>query len=361
MTENDYDNIDFLPEDEDEITEDTHDQNQKYEHYRFVADKGQGPLRVDKFLSARIEGASRNRIQQAADANSILVNGNPVKSNYKVKPQDVITLVLDWPKRELEIIPENIPLNIAYEDDDLMVVNKPPGMVVHPGHGNYTGTLVNAIAYHLGYKNIKDIDDPRLGLVHRIDKDTSGLLLIAKTPNAKTDLSGQFFRKETKRLYTALVWGNVTEDSGTIEGNIGRDPRDRMLMKVFPEGEQGKTAVTHYRVLERFGYVTLVECKLDTGRTHQIRVHMKYLGHTLFNDERYGGNDILRGTRFAKYKQFIYNCFEICPRQCLHAKSLGFVHPSSRQELNFESELPDDMRAVIEKWRIYTDSRDLNG
>ena len=210
-------------------------------------------------------------------------------------------------------------------------------------------------------ENIKDIEDPRLGLVHRIDKDTSGVLLIAKTPNAKTDLSGQFFRKETKRLYTALVWGNVTEDSGTIEGNIGRDPRDRMLMKVFPEGEQGKTAVTHYRVLERFGYVTLVECKLDTGRTHQIRVHMKYLGHTLFNDERYGGNDILRGTRFAKYKQFIYNCFEICPRQCLHAKSLGFVHPSSRQELNFESELPDDMRAVIEKWRIYTDSRDLNG
>ncbi|MDD4777441.1 MAG: RluA family pseudouridine synthase [Fermentimonas sp.] len=352
--------MDFLPEDDDELLEESGDQNQKYEHYRFVADKGQGLLRVDKFLSVRIEGASRNRIQQAAEANSILVNGNPVKSNYKVKPQDVISLVLDWPKRELEIIPENIPINIVYEDDDLMVVNKPPGMVVHPGHGNYTGTLVNAIAYYLGYKNIKDIDDPRLGLVHRIDKDTSGLLLIAKTPKAKTNLSGQFFRKETKRLYTALVWGNVSEDIGTIEGNIGRDPKDRMLMKVFPEGEQGKTAVTHYRVLERFGYVTLVECRLDTGRTHQIRVHMKHLGHTLFNDERYGGNDILRGTRFAKYKQFIYNCFEICPRQCLHAKTLGFVHPSTLQELNFDSDLPEDMQAVIEKWRIYTASRDLN-
>lgn len=359
MTKNDFDNIDFLPEDEDEVTEESQDQNQKYEHYRFVSDKGQGLLRVDKFLSVRIEGISRNRIQQAADANSILVNGNPVKSNYKVKPQDVITLVLDWPKRELEIIPENIPLNIVYEDDDLMVVNKPPGMVVHPGHGNYTGTLVNAIAYHLNYKNIKDIDDQRLGLVHRIDKDTSGLLLIAKTPYAKSNLSGQFFRKETKRLYTALVWGNVDEDSGTIEGNIGRDPRDRMLMKVFPDGDQGKTAVTHYRVLERFGYVTLVECKLDTGRTHQIRVHMKYLGHTLFNDERYGGHEILRGTRFAKYKQFIYNCFEICPRQCLHAKSLGFVHPSTGEELYFESDIPDDIQAVIEKWRIYTSSREF--
>jgi len=264
VTENDYNSIDFLAEDEDEIIEDSVEQNQKYEHYRFVADKGQGLLRVDKFLSVRIEGASRNRIQQAAEANSILVNGIPVKSNYKVKPLDVITLVLDFPKRELEIIPENIPLNIVYEDDYLIVVNKPPGLVVHPGHGNYTGTLVNALAYHLGYKNIKDVDDPRLGLVHRIDKDTSGLLLIAKTPDAKTDLSRQFFRKETKRLYTALVWGNIAEDSGTIEGNIGRDPKDRMLMKVFPDGDQGKTAITHYRVLERFGYVTLVECKLDT-------------------------------------------------------------------------------------------------
>jgi 23S rRNA pseudouridine1911/1915/1917 synthase len=359
VTEKDYDKIDFLPEDEDDIIEDSLDQTQKHEHYRFIADKGQGPLRVDIFLSHRIEGISRNRIQQAAEANSILVNGNPVKSNYKVKPKDVITIVMDWPRRELEIIPEDIPLNIVYEDEDLMVVNKSPGMVVHPGHGNYTGTLVNAIAYHLGYNNITDIDDPRLGLVHRIDKDTSGLLLIAKTPKAKTNLSGQFFRKETKRLYTALVWGNVAEESGTIEGNIGRDPKDRMLMKVFPEGDQGKTAVTHYRVLERFGYVTLVECKLDTGRTHQIRVHMKYLGHTLFNDERYGGNEILRGTRYTKYKQFIHNCFEACPRQCLHAQSLGFIHPTTGKEFYFESELPDDMKAVIEKWRTYTASRDL--
>ncbi len=359
MTENDFNSIDFLPEDEDDITEDSQDQHQKFEHYRFVADRGQGLLRVDKFLSVRIEGISRTRIQQAADANSILVNGNPVKSNYKVKPLDVVSIVLDWPKRELEIIPENIPLNIVYEDDYLMVVNKPPGMVVHPGHGNYTGTLVNAIAYHLNYENIKDIEDPRLGLVHRIDKDTSGLLLVAKTPNAKTNLASQFFRKETKRLYTALVWGNVEEGSGTVEGNIGRDPKDRMLMKVFPENDQGKTAVTHYRVLERFGYTTLVECKLDTGRTHQIRVHMKYLGHTLFNDERYGGHEILRGTRFAKYRQFIYNCFEICPRQCLHAQSLGFVHPVTQQNLYFESELPDDINAVIEKWRVYTSSRDL--
>ena len=351
-------NIDFLSEDDIEITDESDNPEPMYEHYKYVADKGQGPLRVDKFLTARIEGTSRNRLQQAAEANSILVNGNPVKSNYKVRPLDVVTLVLKWPRRELEIIPENIPLNIVYEDDDLMVINKPPGMVVHPGHGNYTGTLVNAIAYHLKFDNIKDLEDPRLGLVHRIDKDTSGLLLIAKTPDAKTNLSGQFFRKETKRLYNALVWGNLDSDSGTIEGNIGRDPKDRMLMKVFPEGEQGKTAVTHYRVLERLGYVTLVECKLDTGRTHQIRVHMKHIGHTIFNDERYGGNEILRGTRFSKYNQFVHNCFDICPRQALHAKTLGFIHPRTSEEIYINSEIPDDMSMVIEKWRNYTASRD---
>ena len=345
-------------EEDNNISQESDDPELMYEHYRYVADKGQGPLRVDKFLTARIEGTSRNRLQQAAEANSILVNGNPVKSNYKVRPLDVVTLVLKWPKRELEIIPENIPLNIVYEDDDLMVINKPPGMVVHPGHGNYTGTLVNAIAYHLKFDNIKDLEDPRLGLVHRIDKDTSGLLLIAKTPDAKTNLSGQFFRKETKRLYNALVWGNLDSDSGTIEGNIGRDPKDRMLMKVFPEGEQGKTAVTHYRVLERLGYVTLVECKLDTGRTHQIRVHMKHIGHTIFNDERYGGNEILRGTRFSKYNQFVHNCFDICPRQALHAKTLGFIHPRTSEEIYINSEIPDDMSMVIEKWRNYTASRD---
>mgnify|MGYP003445800138 FL=1 len=345
-------------EEDNNISQESDDPELMYEHYRYVADKGQGPLRVDKFLTARIEGTSRNRLQQAAEANSILVNGNPVKSNYKVRPLDAVTLVLKWPRRELEIIPENIPLNIVYEDDDLMVINKPPGMVVHPGHGNYTGTLVNAIAYHLKFDNIKDLEDPRLGLVHRIDKDTSGLLLIAKTPDAKTNLSGQFFRKETKRLYNALVWGNLDSDSGTIEGNIGRDPKDRMLMKVFPEGEQGKTAVTHYRVLERLGYVTLVECKLDTGRTHQIRVHMKHIGHTIFNDERYGGNEILRGTRFSKYNQFVHNCFDICPRQALHAKTLGFIHPRTSEEIYINSEIPDDMSMVIEKWRNYTASRD---
>jgi len=340
-------------EEEDEIVVNYGDEDPKFEHYRFVADKGQGLLRVDKFLAARIEGISRNRIQQAADANCILVNDNPVKSNYKVKPLDVISIVMDRPRRELEIIPQNIPLDIIHEDNSLLVVNKPPGMVVHPGHGNYTDTLVNALAYHLnGEREIK-MDDPRMGLVHRIDKDTSGLLLVAKTPEAKTHLAGQFFRKETKRLYAALVWGDVTEEEGTIEANIGRDPKDRMLMRVFMDGEQGKTAITHYKVLERFGYVTLVQCQLETGRTHQIRVHMKHIGHTLFNDERYGGDDILRGTRFAKYKQFVYNCFALCPRQCLHAQTLGFVHPETGEELYFESEIPKDMQDVIDKWRNY--------
>ena len=351
MIENNLEN--FTEEESGNNEEESGNIDQKYEHYRFVADKGQGLLRVDKFIAARIEGISRNRIQQAADANSVLVNDKPVKTSYKVKPLDVVSLVLDWPKRELEIIPEDIPLNIIYEDDDLLLVNKPPGMVVHPGHGNYTGTLVNALAYHLNYQNMKDLEDPRLGLVHRIDKDTSGLLLVAKTPDAKTNLSGQFFRKETKRLYVALVWGNPEKDSGTIEGNIGRDPKDRLQMRVFPDGDQGKPAITHYNVLERFGYVTLVECQLETGRTHQIRVHMKHIGHPLFNDEKYGGNEILRGTHFAKYKQFVYNCFEICPRQCLHARTLGFVHPRTNETLMFESKIEDDILEVIEKWRTY--------
>lgn len=354
MTEQNFDDMDFLAEDSDGIVVDSPDENQKFEHYRFVADKGQNMLRIDKFLSVRIEGISRNRIQQAAEADCILVNGQSVKSNYKVKPLDVISIVMDRPRRELEIIPENIPLNVVYEDDALMVINKPAGMVVHPGHGNYTGTLVNAVAYHLHRDNISDINDPRLGLVHRIDKDTSGLLLVAKTPEAKTNLSGQFFRKETKRVYVALVWGNPAEDHGTVEGNIGRDPNDRMRMRVFPDGEQGKAAVTHYSVLERFGYVTLVQCRLETGRTHQIRVHMKHIGHPLFNDERYGGNEILRGTRFTKYKQFIANCFALCPRQCLHAQTLGFVHPTTEEELYFESDIPEDMQSVIDKWRAYS-------
>jgi 23S rRNA pseudouridine1911/1915/1917 synthase len=354
------DDEDLLPEEESDADE-RREEDQQYEHYRFVADKGQSQLRIDKFLAVRIEGISRNRIQQAADAGCILVNGEPVKASYKVKPLDVVTIVMDRPRHELVILPENIPLDIAYEDEAVMVINKPAGMVVHPGHGNYSGTLVNAVAYHLYGEEIKELNDPRLGLVHRIDKDTSGLLLVAKTPEAKTHLSAQFFNKETKRLYVALVWGNLPEDSGTIVGNIGRDPRDRMVMRVFPEGEQGKAAVTHYRVLERFGYVTLVECRLETGRTHQIRVHMKQIGHPLFNDERYGGSEILRGTHFAKYKQFVYNCFALCPRQCLHARTLGFIHPVTGEEINLESEIPDDMQQVIDRWRNYTASRDTTG
>lgn len=350
---------DFSEEEEDDFLNSPSENQPKYEHYRFIADKGQSMLRIDKFLSVRIEGISRNRIQQAADAGYILVNNAPVKSKYRVKPLDVISIVMDTPRHELEIIPEDIPLDIVYEDDDLMVINKAPGMVVHPGHGNYTGTLVNAVAFHLKYDQGIHLDDPRLGLVHRIDKDTSGLLLVAKTPEAKTHLSVQFYNKTTKRQYVALVWGDVQEDEGRIEGNIGRDPKDRMLMRVFPDGEQGKSAVTHYKVLERFGYVTLVQCRLETGRTHQIRVHMKHIGHTLFNDERYGGDEILRGTHFMKYRQFVYNCFVACPRQCLHAQTLGFVHPRTGEEMFFESPLPNDMEEVIKKWRIYTCARDI--
>lgn len=325
-----------------------------YEHYRFIADKGQGLLRVDKFLSVRIENASRNRIQQAADAGFIHVNGLPVKSNYKVKPLDVITIMMDYPCREVEIIPENIPLDIIYEDEDVMVINKPAGLVVHPGHGNYTGTLVNGIAWHLKDHSGYDLKDPRLGLVHRIDKDTSGLLVVAKNPDAKTNLGLQFFNKTTQRKYIALVWGSIKENEGTIEGNLGRNPKDKLQMTVFPNGDQGKPAITHYKVIERLGYVTLAECRLETGRTHQIRVHMKYIGHTLFNDSRYGGDQILKGNHHSKYKQFIQNCFAICPRQALHAETLGFIHPRTGEEVFFESSLPDDMNQLIEKWRNYS-------
>ena len=332
---------------------------QLYEHFRFVADRGQSLLRVDKFLVDRMFGSTRNRIQLAAEAGCILANGKPVKSNYRVKPEDVVTIVMTRPRRELEIVQENIPLKIIYEDEDLLVVDKPAGLVVHPGHGNYTGTLVNALAWYLKDDQTYDPSDPRLGLVHRIDKDTSGLLVVAKKPEAKANLSLQFFNKTTKREYRALVWGIVQEDEGRIEGNIGRDPRDRMQMTVFPEGDQGKTAVTHYSVLERLGYVSLVKCRLETGRTHQIRVHMKYIGHTLFNDERYGGNEILKGTTFTKYKQFVQNCFAICPRQALHAKTLGFVHPTTGEEMFFDSEIPADMAQLIEKWRIYANTKEI--
>ena len=329
-----------------------------YEHFRVVVDKGQSQVRVDKYLFERLVNSSRNRIQKAADAGLIMANGKPVKSSYKVKPCDVLTVMMDRPRYDNGIIPEDIPLDIVYEDNDLMVVNKPAGLVVHPGCGNYHGTLVNAIAWHLKDNPKYDPNDPQVGLVHRIDKDTSGLLVVAKTPDAKTHLGLQFYNKTTKRKYNALVWGVVENNEGTIEGNIGRNPKDRMQMAVLSDPAQGKHAVTHYRVLERLGYVTLVECVLETGRTHQIRVHMKHIGHTLFNDERYGGNEILKGTHFSKYKQFVNNCFETCPRQALHAMTLGFVHPRTGEEMFFTSPLPEDMTNLIDKWRNYISNRE---
>ncbi len=338
--------------------EPTGNSGELYEHFKVVVDKGQSPVRIDKYLFERIVNASRNRIQSAADAGFVMANGKPVKSSYKVKPMDVLTVMMDRPKYENDIIPEDIPLDIVYEDSELMVINKPAGLVVHPGCGNYHGTLVNAIAWHLRDVPTYDPNDPQVGLVHRIDKDTSGLLVIAKTPDAKTSLGMQFYNKTTKREYNALVWGIVEEDEGTITGNIGRNPKDRMQMAVLSDPNQGKHAVTHYKVLERLGYVTLVKCVLETGRTHQIRVHMKHIGHVLFNDERYGGHEILKGTHFSKYRQFVNNCFDICPRQALHAKTLGFVHPKTGEEMFFTSELPDDMTELINRWRTYISNRE---
>ena len=330
------------------------EEQQLYEHFRIVVDKGQEPLRVDKYMFERLKHSSRNRIQKAADAGFVHVNDQPVKSNYKVRPLDVITLMLDAPQHDHTIEAEDIPLGIVYEDADLMVVNKAPGMVVHPGAGNFHGTLINAVAWHLKDLSSFDANDPAVGLVHRIDKDTSGLLVIAKTPIAKTKLGLQFFNKTTHRSYNALVWGNFNEDEGRIEGNIGRDPRDRLRMNVFPpDSEIGKSAITHYRILERFGYVTLVECILETGRTHQIRAHMKHIGHPLFGDERYGGTEILRGQRSSTYKAFIQNCFKVCNRQALHAKTLGFVHPTTGRQMDFTSDLPNDMQQLLNKWSIY--------
>ncbi|MBO0322563.1 RluA family pseudouridine synthase [Muricauda sp. CAU 1633] len=326
-------------------------QDELFEHYRFVASKGQDPLRVDKFLMNFIENATRNKIQQAAKEGHIWVNGAIVKQNYKVKAGDEVKVLFEHPPYEFLLTPENIPLDIVYEDDALLVVNKPAGMVVHPGHGNYSGTLINALVYH--FDNLPNNSSERPGLVHRIDKDTSGLLVIAKTEIAMTHLAQQFFEKSSEREYVALVWGNVEEDEGTVEGHIGRNPKNRLQMMVFPEGNEGKEAVTHYKVLERLGYVTLVSCRLETGRTHQIRVHMKYIGHTLFNDERYGGDKILKGTTFTKYKQFVENAFKILPRQALHAKTLGFEHPVTGKFMRFDSELPEDMVNCIEKWRGY--------
>jgi len=336
------------------------DSNDLYEHYHLSVDSGQIPMRIDKFLAIKLGKASRSRIQAAAGADRILVNGKSVKSSYKIKPDDEISVVFDFPRRELELTPENIPLNIQYEDDQLMVINKPAGLVVHPGHGNYTGTLANGLVYYLkGLPMFSNSDDVRPGLVHRIDKNTSGLLVIAKTEEAKVNLSHQFFLKTTKRKYIALVWGRFTEKEGTIDANIGRSRKNRQIFTVYDDQEMGKHAVTHYKVLEEFGYVTLIECQLETGRTHQIRVHMKYIGHPLFNDEVYGGDRILWGTTFTKYRQFVKNCFKIIPRQALHAKTLGFIHPVTGKEMLFDSDIPTDMQEVIEKWRNYINNREI--
>lgn len=326
-----------------------------YEHFRFIADKGQQLLRVDKFLTERLSGSSRNRVQQAAEAGCILVNGRAVKSNYRVKPLDVVQVVMDRPRYEHEIVAEDIPLDIVYEDEDVLVVNKPAGLVVHPGHGNWTGTLVNALAWHFRDREDYDVNDPRLGLVHRIDKDTSGLLVVAKTPDAKTNLGRQFFNKTTRREYIAIVWGEPNPPAGCIEGNIARSLRDRLQMAVYPaDGPVGKHAVTHYETIEPLGNVAVVCCVLETGRTHQIRVHMQHIGHTLFNDARYGGDKALRGERTGAYMAFIRNCFEDCPRQALHARTLGFRHPRTGKEMFFEAPLPADMQALITRWRHYS-------
>ena len=325
-----------------------------YEHFRIEADRGMAPVRIDKFLSEKLQHSSRNRIQKAAEAGFVHVGGQPVKSNYKVRPGDVVTLMLDRPRYDSTIEPEDIPLDVVYEDDDLMVVDKPAGLVVHPGCGNFSGTLVNAVAWHLRGLDSYDPNDPQVGLVHRIDKDTSGLLVVAKTPEAKTSLGAQFYNKTTHRSYNALVWGNMAGDGGTIEGNIGRDPKDRLRMAVFAPGSGvGKEAVTHWRALERFGYVTLVECVLETGRTHQIRAHFRHIGHPLFGDERYGGTEILRGERTGTYRQFVLNGFKLCPRQALHARTLGFVHPRTGRQMDFTSPLPADMEQLLDRWRRY--------
>jgi len=339
---------------EEEIT----DQQELFEHHRFKVDKGQSLLRIDKYLSARMENVSRTRIQNAANAGNILVNNNPVRPNYKVKPNDIVQIVLPNPPREIELIPENIPLNIVYEDDDVIVVNKEAGMVVHPAYGNYKGTLVNALIYHFGELPSSSESEERPGLVHRIDKNTSGILVVAKNEMALNRLSRQFYDRTTDRKYVALVWGVPEPREGKITGHVGRNIRDRKIMQVYPDGSHGKAAVTHYKVIEDLGYISMIECKLETGRTHQIRVHLSHIRHPLFNDDEYGGDKILKGTTFSRYQQFVRNCFRILPRQALHAKSLAFDHPVSGKRLSFDSELPEDMQQVIEKWRKYISGRD---
>ena len=341
-----------------EIVNDTEIEEELFEHHKFIAAKGQSILRIDKFLMHLLENATRNKIQQAATSGNIFVNDIPVKSNYKVKPFDVVTIMLSHPPFENRVDPEDIPLDIVYEDDALLLINKPAGLVVHPGHGNYTGTLVNALAFH--FQNLPLNSSERPGLVHRIDKDTTGLLVIAKTEQSMTHLAKQFENKTSEREYIAIVWGNVVKDEGTIEGNLARHLKDRMQMAVFSDPEIGKLAITHYKVLERFGYITVISCRLETGRTHQIRAHLKHIGHPLFNDERYGGHLILKGTTFTKYKQFIDNCFKILPRQALHAKTLGFEHPVTKKMMRFDTDLPPDMKECIEKWRTYSNSNTLN-
>ena len=347
-------------EEREEILSEEDEQQEMFEHFRLEADRGQSPLRIDKYLADHLQDTSRHRVQLAIDAEYVRVNGQVVKASYKVRPLDVITLVMPYQRRGVEIKPEPIPLDIVYEDDDLLVVNKPAGLVVHPGHGNYSGTLVNALAYYLGRTPEAGETDERLGLlVHRIDKDTSGLLVVAKTDAAQIELARQFFHHTIDRRYWALVWGNIAEDEGTIDAPIGRDPNDRLRFRVCADETLGKHAVTHFRVLDRFGYVTLVECVLETGRTHQIRVHMNHIGHPLFNDARYGGDRILKGTLYTKYKQFIDNCFTLCPRQALHAKTLGFIHPVTKKKISLDSEIPSDMAALLGKWRRYAGSNVL--
>lgn len=351
-------------EPEPELDQEGPDQEQEgqeqelYEHYRYVVDPGQSMLRIDKYLSKRIENVSRTRVQAAAQAGNILVNDNPVKPNYRVKPLDVIQILLPNPPREIELIPQDIQINVVYEDEDLVVVDKAAGMVVHPAYGNYSGTLMNALMYHFRDLPLFNTGELRPGLVHRIDKNTSGLLVVAKNEYAHNRLARQFFKRTTGRLYTALVWGTPEPADGTITGHVGRNIRDRKIMQVFPDGSQGKHAVTHYRIIEPLGYVSLVECRLETGRTHQIRVHMAWKGHPLFNDEEYGGHRILKGTTFTKYQQFVRNCFDLLPRQALHARTLAFDHPVTGKRLSFESPVPADMVAVIEKWRNYISGRE---
>lgn len=329
------------------------EERELYEHYRIKVDEGQGLLRIDKFLTARLEVTSRNKIQNAAKADSILVNDQPVKPNYKVKPCDIISIVLTHPPREVELIPQDIPIKILYEDEHIVIVNKEAGMVVHPGYGNYTGTLVNALVHHLKDLPLQNNEPVKPGLVHRIDKNTSGILVIAKNELTQSRLAKMFYDRKIDRIYWAMIWGDPKDDEGTITGNIGRSLKNRKVMQVFPGGEHGKPAITHYKVIERFGYVSLVECKLETGRTHQIRAHFKYIGHPLFNDDTYGGDIILKGTTFTKYKQFVNNCFIICPRHALHAATLAFNHPITRKPMSFEAPLPEDMKQLVEKWRAY--------